>query len=644
MDEEKITTQQEEDLQSIIYSSTQYFASLPLASPVIGTVSSEAGSFGNGVAFKSSNFGDQNLVLVHNTTTAGHSSLDSCRQANYQNLSSNIASVGDRPSLDSHPHAHRKNQTSSFKSLLLENTNTSHPRILSQNQQMGHQCLSPNNTGNFSQNQQASYQNLLLISSLDSNQHTFSHNQQPSPQNPLPNNTSISVRSLLDYHGNTPRQNQPVGHQNLPPNNTSINSLLDSHLQTSSQNLLPNDANAGGSSLLDSSPHSLSQNQLVDNESLLPNGNSIENGFSDWDSADGTSFLSAFEENEDLFSTFNDINHINSPESDFSMAPSLDPVQFSAEPTSVQPPVPLAPTASIPLPKPIDIVSSVRLHENLSTVDLEEHSHLDPKRARSWFVEKHFVSSISGDLSPRPVVQSPESTFSIVMLQLKQWKIIINRKAAMKAKDKRKQYLSELEYKIQSLQSKSNTFSAQLTLLQTNKDSLSAEQIKLKHRLSTIMDEVQLQEMLNEAVSEEIHNLKLLTGVLSLSPDGIELLNNGLSSQTNNHPIDAFTNPQHLPQLQVQSSSQQQRTLSNSQPMDKLRSIQELLQLQVQAPNHHQPQQLPQLQLPTSSQQQQSHREAPKQRENSVLDNSICRSNFKFPISSNNSTTRSRNN
>ncbi|RVW57126.1 hypothetical protein CK203_091663 [Vitis vinifera] len=140
-------------------------------------------------------------------------------------------------------------------------------------------------------------------------------------------------------------------------------------------------------------------------------------------------------------------------------------------------------------------------------------------------------------------------------------------------------------------------------------------QNKLKHRLSTIMDEVQLQEMLNEAVSEEIHNLKLLTGVLSLSPDGIELLNNWLSSQTNNHPIDAFTNPQHLPQLQVQSSSQQQRTLSNSQPMDKLRSIQELPQLQVQAPNHHQPQQLPQLQLPTSSQQQQSHREAPKQRE-----------------------------
>ena len=47
-------------------------------------------------------------------------------------------------------------------------------------------------------------------------------------------------------------------------------------------------------------------------------------------------------------------------------------------------------------------------------------------------------------------------------------RIIINRKAAMKAKDKRKQYLSELEYKIQSLQSKSNTFSAQLTLLQVN--------------------------------------------------------------------------------------------------------------------------------------------------------------------------------
>ncbi|KAL6338539.1 hypothetical protein AAG906_020644 [Vitis piasezkii] len=579
MDEEKITTQQEEDLQSSIYSSTQYFASLPLASPVIGTVSSEAGSFGNGVAFNSSNFGDQNLVLVHNTTTAGHSSLDSCRQANYQNLSSNIASVGDRPSVDSHPHAHRKNQTSSFKSLLLENTNTSHPHILSQNQQMGHQCLSPNNTGNFSQNQQALYQNLLLISSLDSNQHTFSHNQQPSPQNPLSNNTSISVRSLLDYHGNTPRQNQPVGHQNLPTNNTSINSLLDSHLQTSSQNLLPNDANAGGSSLLDSSPHSLSQNQLVDNESLLPNGNSIENGFSDWDSADGTSFLSAFEENDDLFSTFNDINHINSPESDFSMAPSIDPVQFSVEPTSVQPSVPLAPTASIPLPKPIDIVSSVRLHENLSTVDLEEHSHLDPKRAR---------------------------------------RIIINRKAAMKAKDKRKQYLSELEYKIQSLQSKSNTFSAQLTLLQTNKDSLSAEQNKLKHRLSTIMDEVQLQEMLNEAVSEEIHNLKLLTGVLSLSPDGIDSkfspqVSSNEPYQTPNRWINLdlyknFHNCKSRPQI---TTSHNNFHSSNFQP---------------QASSNN----------PTVKPQ--------NKEKNSVLDNSICRSNFKFPISSNNSTTRSRNN
>ncbi|XP_042467802.1 transcription factor VIP1-like [Zingiber officinale] len=91
-------------------------------------------------------------------------------------------------------------------------------------------------------------------------------------------------------------------------------------------------------------------------------------------------------------------------------------------------------------------------------------------------------------------------------------RILSNRQSAARSKERKVRYTSELEQKIQTLQTEATSISAQLTVLQRNSTGLFAENRELKLRLQAMEQHSKLREALNEALREEIQRLKQQIG------------------------------------------------------------------------------------------------------------------------------------
>eukprot|EP00252_Welwitschia_mirabilis_P006851 TRINITY_DN1775_c0_g1_i1.p1 TRINITY_DN1775_c0_g1~~TRINITY_DN1775_c0_g1_i1.p1 ORF type:complete len:505 (+),score=88.61 TRINITY_DN1775_c0_g1_i1:371-1885(+) len=110
-------------------------------------------------------------------------------------------------------------------------------------------------------------------------------------------------------------------------------------------------------------------------------------------------------------------------------------------------------------------------------------------------------------------IMSNEKLAEIAMTDPKRAKrILANRQSAARSKERKMRYISELERKVQTLQTEATTLSAQLTLLQRDSMGLTNENHELKLRLQAMEQQAQLRDALNEALSEEVQRLKLATG------------------------------------------------------------------------------------------------------------------------------------
>ncbi|KHN06197.1 Transcription factor RF2a [Glycine soja] len=69
-----------------------------------------------------------------------------------------------------------------------------------------------------------------------------------------------------------------------------------------------------------------------------------------------------------------------------------------------------------------------------------------------------------------------------------------NRQSAARSKERKMRYISELERKVQTLQTEATSLSAQLTLLQRDTTGMTAENSELKLRLQTMEQQVHLQD------------------------------------------------------------------------------------------------------------------------------------------------------
>ncbi|KAG8643980.1 hypothetical protein MANES_11G081300v8 [Manihot esculenta] len=79
-------------------------------------------------------------------------------------------------------------------------------------------------------------------------------------------------------------------------------------------------------------------------------------------------------------------------------------------------------------------------------------------------------------------------------------RILANRQSAARSKERKMRYISELEHKVQTLQTEATTLSAQLTLLQRDSVGLTNQNNELKFRLQAMEQQAQLRDGWSQAV------------------------------------------------------------------------------------------------------------------------------------------------
>ncbi|KAK2665462.1 hypothetical protein Ddye_004036 [Dipteronia dyeriana] len=156
-------------------------------------------------------------------------------------------------------------------------------------------------------------------------------------------------------------------------------------------------------------------------------------------------------------------------------------------------------------------------------------------------------------------------------------RILANRQSAARSKERKMRYISELEHKVQTLQTEATTLSAQLTLLQRDSVGLTNQNNELKFRLQAMEQQAQLRDALNEALTAEVRRLKIATQELAGDADPSKGMNHHHQQQQQQHAMNSQMYQMHsqqpsFHQLQTQQSQQQQ--LQNGNPTTKPESNQ----------------------------------------------------------------------
>ncbi|KAF5751057.1 transcription factor RF2a-like [Tripterygium wilfordii] len=157
-------------------------------------------------------------------------------------------------------------------------------------------------------------------------------------------------------------------------------------------------------------------------------------------------------------------------------------------------------------------------------------------------------------------------------------RILANRQSAARSKERKMRYMSELEHKVQTLQTEATTLSAQLTLLQRDSIGLTNQNNELKFRLQAMEQQAQLRDALNETLTAEVRWLKVATQEMSEDSDPPKCMQQlptdpqifqlqQQASQLNIHQLlpqqwqpssSQFNNQQQEPQLNSKMAPQQQ--------------------------------------------------------------------------------------
>ncbi|KAJ4833689.1 hypothetical protein Tsubulata_021656 [Turnera subulata] len=158
-------------------------------------------------------------------------------------------------------------------------------------------------------------------------------------------------------------------------------------------------------------------------------------------------------------------------------------------------------------------------------------------------------------------------------------RILANRQSAARSKERKMRYISELEHKVQTLQTEATTLSAQLTLLQRDSLGLTNQNNELKFRLQAMEQQAQLRDALNEALTAEVRRLKIATAELSGNSDpSKEMAPQQLSINQQMFQMQQQQQASQLNMHQMQQQQQQQQSQIN------IRQLQQ--QTQPQQPQH----------------------------------------------------------
>ncbi|KAJ4824282.1 hypothetical protein Tsubulata_040818 [Turnera subulata] len=139
-----------------------------------------------------------------------------------------------------------------------------------------------------------------------------------------------------------------------------------------------------------------------------------------------------------------------------------------------------------------------------------------------------YSNSVDGSSSLESIeakkAMAPDKLAELWTLDPKRAKrIIANRQSAARSKERKARYITELERKVQTLQTEATTLSAQLTLFQRDTTDLSTENTELKIRLQAMEQQAQLRDALNEALKKEVERLKIATGEMMTPTESYNL-------------------------------------------------------------------------------------------------------------------------
>ncbi|KAJ8538293.1 hypothetical protein K7X08_014833 [Anisodus acutangulus] len=91
-------------------------------------------------------------------------------------------------------------------------------------------------------------------------------------------------------------------------------------------------------------------------------------------------------------------------------------------------------------------------------------------------------------------------------------RILANRLSAARSKERKLRYISELEHKVQKLQTEATTLSTLVTILQKDFTEISSLNSELKFHIQAMEQQAQLRDALHEALTAEVKRLKLAAG------------------------------------------------------------------------------------------------------------------------------------
>lgn len=167
-------------------------------------------------------------------------------------------------------------------------------------------------------------------------------------------------------------------------------------------------------------------------------------------------------------------------------------------------------------------------HQRSASMDNFAHSMIaadDAQHTSGRQVRHHHSLSIDGSFNTRlnylngevdglemKKIMADDKLAEIALMDPKRAKrILANRQSAARSKERKVRYISELERKVQTLQTEATTLSAQLTLMQRDSTGLTNENNELKLRLQSMEQQAQLREALHEALRDEVQRLKIAT-------------------------------------------------------------------------------------------------------------------------------------
>ncbi|XP_062188374.1 transcription factor RF2b-like [Phragmites australis] len=131
---------------------------------------------------------------------------------------------------------------------------------------------------------------------------------------------------------------------------------------------------------------------------------------------------------------------------------------------------------------------------------------------------------VFGEVLEAKKAMSSEQLAELAAIDPKRAKrILANRQSAARSKERKARYITELERKVQTLQTEATTLSAQLALFQRDTTGLSAENAELKIRLQAMEQQAQLRDALNDTLKQEVERLKIATGEMTKSNEAYNM-------------------------------------------------------------------------------------------------------------------------